>query len=92
MNTSLPLSRDHSKLVSEVLQLHSGQWLGEHVRGLLICGNVLELHCSLIHHVTDIMIFDLDVFGPIMKHRVLGHLCATLVVTPDASHIRHMIK
>jgi hypothetical protein len=51
----------HVKLVSEVLILHSRQRLGENVRYLLIRGYVLELHISSMHHVSDVMIFDLYV-------------------------------
>ena len=49
----------HTKLVSEVLILHSRQRLGENVRCLLIRGYVLEIHSSSLHHVSDVMIFDL---------------------------------
>ena len=69
--SSLPLARDHSKLVSEVLKLHLGQQLGQHICALLICGNVLELHNSLLHHITDILAFDLYVLGLVMKHWIL---------------------
>ena len=51
----------HSKLGPEVLKLHSGQGLGENVCYLLIGGYVLELHCSLLHHVSDVVVFDVDV-------------------------------
>ena len=69
--SSLPLVRDHSKLVSEVLRLHLGQWLGQHICDLLICGNVLELHNSLLHHIVNILIFDLYVLGLVMEHWIL---------------------
>ena len=36
-------------------KLHPGQRLGQHICDLLICGNVLELHISLLHHITDIL-------------------------------------
>jgi hypothetical protein len=49
----------HSKLVSEVLILHSRQRLGENVCYLLICGYVSEIHNSSLHHVLDVMLFDI---------------------------------
>jgi hypothetical protein len=49
----------HAKLVSEVLILHSRQWLGENVYCLLISGYVTELHNSSLHHVSDVVVFDL---------------------------------
>ena len=67
----LPLTRDHSKLVSDVLKLHLGQRLGQHIHDLLICGNVLELHNFLLHHITNILVFDLYVLGLIMEQWIL---------------------
>ena len=61
-----------SKLVPEVLKLHLGQRLGQHIRDLLICGNVLELHSSLLHHIMDILVFDLYELGLVMEHWILG--------------------
>jgi hypothetical protein len=85
--SSLPLARDHTKIVSEVHKLHLGQRLGQHIRDLLICGNALELHSSLLHHIADILIFDLYVLGLVMKHWIFGQLYATLVVTINTSSI-----
>ena len=89
---SFPLSRDHTKLASEVLKLRPGQGLGENIRCLFFCSNILELHCSLFHHVSDIVIFDPVMLRPIMEYWILGHLDATLVVTPDTCHIYLLIK
>ena len=66
--SSLPLARDHTKRVSEIYKLYLGQRLGQHIRDLLICGNVLELHSSLLHHITNILIFDLYVLALVMEH------------------------
>jgi hypothetical protein len=46
----------HTKLVYEVLILHFRQRLGENFCYLLICGYVLKLHCSFMHHVSDEMV------------------------------------
>jgi len=63
--STLPLSEGdilhHAKLVSEVYKLRPRQRLGENVRNLLICGYALELYCSLLYHVSDEVIFDLNV-------------------------------
>jgi len=61
----------HSKLVSKLYKLHSRQRLGENVCNFVICGYVLELHYSLLHHVSDEVIFDLHVLQPVMKHWIL---------------------
>ena len=71
MDTSLPLGwnldLENKKLLPEVLKLHSGQWLGQHISYLFIRRNILELHCSSLHH-TDIVIFDLDVLQLVTEH------------------------
>ena len=55
------LDLENTKILPEVLKLHSGQWLCQHISYLSICRNILELHCSSLHHIPDIVIFDLDV-------------------------------
>jgi hypothetical protein len=64
--STLPLSKGdilhHTKLVSKVYKLFPKQRLGENAHNLLICGYVLELYCSLLYHVLDEVIFDLNVF------------------------------
>ena len=49
----------HSKLVFEVLLLHSRQRLGENVNYFLISGYVTKFHISSMHHVSDVVVFDL---------------------------------
>jgi hypothetical protein len=38
-----------------------GQRLCENVNNLLVCRNVLEPHCSLLYHVSDVVVLDLNV-------------------------------
>ena len=75
MGSSLPLGRnidlENTKLLLELLKLHSGQWLGQHISFLLVRRNILELHCSSLHHIPDIVIFYLDMIQLVMEHRVL---------------------
>ena len=54
------LDLENTKLLPEVLKLHSGQWLHQHVSYLFVHHNILELHYSSLHHILDIVIFDLD--------------------------------
>ena len=70
---SLPKERDlhHPKPFTEVCKLHSRQRLGKDICNLLICGDILELHFSLLIYVSNIVIYDLDMFGPVMEHKVL---------------------
>ena len=49
---------ENTKILLEVLKLHSSQWLGQHISYLFIC--CMELHFSSLHHIPDIVIFDLD--------------------------------
>jgi hypothetical protein len=65
-SASLPLLRevlsDYTKLVSEVLKLHTRQKLGQHIYNLLICANMLELYNFPLHHITNVVVPDLCVF------------------------------
>ena len=62
-DSSLPLGRDldmeNTKLLLELLKLHSSQWLCQHINYLFLHRNILELHCSSLHHIPNIVIFDL---------------------------------
>jgi hypothetical protein len=84
-SASLPLSRevllDNTKLVSEVLKLHTRQRLGQHIYNLLICANILELYSSPLHRITKVVIPDLYVLRLIMEHWALRHLYATMDIT-----------
>ena len=65
------LDLENTKLLPEVLKLHCGQWLGQHITYLFIHRNILELHCSPVHHIPEIVILDLDMLQLFMEHRVL---------------------
>ena len=62
-DSSLPfggnLDLENTKLLPEVLKLHSGQWIHQHISYLFVHRNILELHCSSLHHILDIVIFDI---------------------------------
>ena len=64
MESSLPfggnLDLENTKLLPEVIKLHSSQWLRQQISYLFVRHNILELHCFSLHHVPDIVIFDLD--------------------------------
>ena len=66
MDSSLPfggnLDLENTKLLPEVLKLHSGQWPHQHISYMFVHCNILELHCSSLHHIPDIVIFDLNMF------------------------------
>ena len=89
--TSLPLGRnldlENTKLLLEVLKLHPSQWFSQHISYLFIYRNILELDCSSLHHIPDIVILDLDMLWLVMEHRVLQQLHTTLVVAIYTSSI-----
>ena len=74
MDSSLPFGGNldlvNTKL-PEVLKLHSSQRLSQHISYLFIHCNILELHCSPLHHIPDIVILDLDMIRLFMEHRVI---------------------
>ena len=75
IDASLPLGRtldlENTKLLPEVLEFHPSQWLCQHINYLFLRRNILELHCSHLHHILDIMILDLDMLRLVMEHWIL---------------------
>ena len=71
-DSSLPLGGnldlENTKLLLEVLKLHSGQWLHQHISYLFFRHNILELHYSSLHHIPDIVILDLNMLRLIMEY------------------------
>ena len=55
------LDLENTKLLPEVLKLQPSQWLHLYINYLFLHHNILELHCSSLHHIPDIVILDLDV-------------------------------
>ena len=90
--TSLPLGRnldlENTKLLPEVLKLHLSQCLSQHISYLFVHRNILELHCSSLHHILDIVILDLDMVQLVMKHMGLQQLHTNLVVAIYTSSIQ----
>ena len=64
----------------EVIELRLGKRFGEDIYNLLMCRRVLHMYCFPLHHVSNIMIFYLNVFRYIMEHRVLKELHIALVI------------
>ena len=70
-DTSLPLRRnldpENTKLLPKVLKLHPSQWLSHHISYLFVSCNILEFHCSSLHHILDIVILDLNMLQLVME-------------------------
>ena len=71
-DSSLPFGKDldleNTKLLPEVLKLHSGQWLRQHISYLFVRHNILELHYLFLHHIPDIVVLDLNMLRLVMEH------------------------
>jgi hypothetical protein len=93
INTPSQLERYYapSKFLTEVLELRIGKQFGEDICNLLMCRKVLHVYFFPLHHVSDIMIFYLNMFRSIMKHRVLIELHTALVIINN-NRIHFMIK
>ena len=65
------LDLENTKLIPEVLKLHSSQWLHQHISYMFVLHNILEIHCSSLHHIPNIVILDLDMLLLVIEHRVL---------------------
>ena len=71
---------ENTKLFPEVLKLHSSQWLHQYISYFFIRRDILELHCSSLHHILNIVILYLNVLRLVMEHQVRWKLHTTLVV------------
>ena len=73
-DSSLPLGRnldlENTKILPELLKLHSGQWLHQHISYLFVCRNILELHYSSLHHIHDVVELYLDVLRLVMEQKI----------------------
>jgi hypothetical protein len=73
--STLPLSEEdilhHSKSIYEELKLPFLQGLGHKTCNLLICGNILKLHCSLLDPISNEVVFDLNMLGLVMEYGIL---------------------
>ena len=65
------LDLEKTKLLPEVHKLHSSQWLHQYISYMFLRHNILELHCSSLHHIPDIVILDLDMLRLVMEHWIL---------------------
>jgi hypothetical protein len=74
-STTLPLNEGgilhQAKSLTEVLELRLDKWFGEDICNLLVYRKILYMYCFPLHHISDVMIFDLDVFRFIVKHKIL---------------------
>ena len=59
---------ENTKILLEVLKLHLIQWLRQYINYLFLHRNMLELHFSLLHHIPNIVILDLDMLQLVMEH------------------------
>ena len=65
------LDLENTKSLSEVLKLQPSQWLLQYISYLFLSCNILELYCSPLHHIPDIVILDLDMLRLVMEHWIL---------------------
>jgi hypothetical protein len=81
--STLPLVEEgilrHSKFVPKEHKLSFKQGFGHNVCNLLIYGNILNLNCSLLDHVSDEVIHDLNKLGLAMEYWILKEFDTTSI-------------
>ena len=96
MDSSFALGRnpdlENTKILHELLKLHSGQWIFQHISYLFIHRNILDLNYSFLHHIPDILLLDPDMLRLVIEHWVLRQLHTTLVAAMYTSSIHLEIK
>jgi len=64
-------SLNNSKLFSESQKFYFPKGFCQNVGDLFICTDMLEPYSSLLHHISNIVVFDIDMLGVIMKYKIL---------------------
>jgi hypothetical protein len=82
----------HSSSVFEEHKLPFIQGIGQNMCNLLICGNVMKLHCSLLDPILDEVIYDLNMLGPVMEFWILREFDTTLIITVYHRRLQLLIK
>ena len=62
---------ENTKILPKVLELHRSQWFCQYIIYLFLRCIILELHCSPLHHIPDIVVLDLDMLRLVMEHWIL---------------------
>ena len=62
------LDLENTKILPEVLKLQPSQWIRQHISYLFLRCNILELYCSPLHNIHDIVILDLNMLQLVMEH------------------------
>jgi hypothetical protein len=92
--STLPLSEEgilhHSKFIFEELKLPFNQGFGQNKCNLLICGNMLKLHCSLLGPISDKVVSNM--LGTIMEQWILREFDTTMIITIYHHRLQHLIN
>ena len=64
-----------------VFEFSPGEHLRQNIFILIFHGNVLKQPYSSLHLIFEMMVPDIYVLGPIMKHRINREFNATLIIT-----------
>ena len=82
--STLPLNKKgiilHPNLVYMVFEFAPSEHLCQNICILIFCGNVLKQHYSSLHTISEMMVPNIYVFGPIMKHKINREFNATPII------------
>ena len=65
------LDLENTKILPKVLKLHPSQWLRQDISYLFLRHNILELHCSPLHHIPNTVVLDLNMLRLVMEQWIL---------------------
>jgi hypothetical protein len=94
--STLPLSEEgilhHSKPVYGEKKLPFLQRFGQNICNLLIYGNILKLHFSLLDPILDEVVSDLNMLGPVMEYWILQEFDTTHIIAVYHRRLQLLIK
>lgn len=81
-----------SKLLSKDLELPFQKSFGKYICYLIISINVMESHKSSLHHVSNVVIVDINMLRLVMKYMILSQTNPTLIITIYDYRIQNLLK
>jgi len=67
--------------LSKEKELPFQQSLGNNICYLFVNQNVMESYYSSLHHILNVVIYNINIIALVMEHNILFHSDPTLVVT-----------
>ena len=91
LNLNIPSQQDrdypHLNPTFMVFEFSPGERLRQNICITIFCGNVLKQHDPSLRTISEMMVPDIYMLGPIMKHKINREFNATLIIIKNHCRI-----